>query len=87
MTIITPTGSKPRPPSSGPVNGESCATCWYGKRIDPTEVGGRVLCRSEPPKPFLLDSKAGLQLQSFYPSTEHDEWCGRHLPRSKVAQS
>jgi hypothetical protein len=82
MTILTPPGSKPRSPAAGPVNGESCGTCWYGKRVDPTLPGSDVLCRRKPPVPFLLDTPKGMKLQSFYPSTEHDEWCGDHLPRS-----
>jgi hypothetical protein len=80
MTIITPPGSKQRSPASGPVDGESCATCWYGKRIDPTEVGGNILCRRNPPVPFLLDTRGGMRLETFYPSTEPDAWCGEHYP-------
>ncbi|PIV84246.1 MAG: hypothetical protein COW51_01025, partial [Candidatus Moranbacteria bacterium CG17_big_fil_post_rev_8_21_14_2_50_44_12] len=58
-----------------------CATCPYWNPVDPGPDGE---CRADHPHPILmplqtlLDKKPQIGVNSFFPKTRPDIWCGRH---------
>lgn len=59
---------------------ESCADCWFSKRMIQLGTDG-IYCRLEPPRNAILPPmppEMKPMLVALWPQVDTDAWCGRY---------
>jgi hypothetical protein len=60
---------------------QRCANCLYWSIRDPertSEIEGK--CRRRAPLPMMIAEPEQEQLDAYWPTTFHDDWCGEWAP-------